>query len=56
MAALASSTLTARSNSRLMDSEWQRSTGTRTQVGATFTVSSPMIFFVSTTIFHSSLV
>ena len=35
---------------------WQRSTGTRTQVAATSMAGSPMIFLVSTTIFHSSLV
>ena len=47
---------TSPTNSTLMDSPWQRSTGTRTQVAATCTPSSPMIFFVSATIFHSSFV
>ena len=55
-AARAASTLTSPANSTFTDSAWQRSTGTRTQVAATLMPWSPMIFFVSTTIFHSSFV
>ena len=55
-AARAASTLTSSWNSTYTASAWQRSTGTRTQVAATRMSWSPIIFFVSTTIFHSSLV
>ena len=53
-AARACSTVIGRWNSRLIASEWPTRTGTRTVVGETRRLSSPMILRVSRTIFHSS--
>ena len=55
MAARTSSTVRGRSVSTQMASEWERITGTRTQVALT-SMSECMIFFVSWYIFISSFV
>src|SRR5208337_423911 len=54
--ARASSTVIGRSVSTRIDSLWQNGTGTRTHVGETSMVESPMILRVSLTTFSSSLV